>query len=436
MSNAAAISYCRACHGTTLTHAFEIGDGARWVFCGDHEGRGGCGLLQRADVYEERPAPIATGQSWTDEHRLKAAAHQTLEMLTTRDGTALDIGCGSGTLAKAYPRWIVPIGLDPTLPETGPQDWGVGIKEDFLSAEGQAALRRMGVKKFDIITAISVLGEIDDPLAFFLRAKNWLAKDGILVLETPYAALALTRTLCGTFNPRSEVVYTLAVLQRIAQATGFSIVRGCMTETQGGSLRLFLTHDDYHGHDYAPWREQLARLWDEENALSLSGSAAYRAFEMRADRRTADVYEFSASLARHDLHAYLLGTGPRMEMILESSGFDTDVITAAIGQPQVATPFEVISEEEARHTAPDVLIADGAYKREVLENWHQFVMDGGRIVFLEPELLIVDGTNYPKELGRTLAVADGPGSVDTLRAALSAMRGPGHLMVMTNKNSA
>lgn len=436
MANVAAITFCRACHGTTLTHAFEIGDNVRWVTCGDQEGRSGCGLLQRADVYEERPAPIAKDPSWTDEFRLKAAAHQTLEMLTTRDGTALDIGCGSGTLARAYPRWIVPIGLDPSLAETGPQDWGVGIKEEFTSAEGQAALKRMGVKKFDIITAISVLGEMDDPLAFFLRAKNWLAKDGVMVVETPYAALALTRTLAGTFHQRCEAVYTLAVLQRIAQATGFSIVRGCMTETQGGSLRLFLTHDEYAGHDYAPWREQLARLWDEESALSLVGTQAYRAFEMRVDRRTAEVYAFSDALKRHGLHAFLLGTGPRMQMLLDASGFDTDVISAAIGLPQVASRFEVISEEEGKSSPPDVLIADGAYKREVLEGWHQFVMDGGRIVFLEPELLVVDGTNYPRELGRTLAVTDGPGSVDTLRAALGAMRKPAELVVTTGKSSA
>ncbi|MEE4212794.1 MAG: class I SAM-dependent methyltransferase [Parvularcula sp.] len=435
MGKIADISYCRACHGTTLSHAFEIGDGVAWVFCGDEQGKHGCGLLQRADVYEERPTPAAYDLAWTDEFRLKGAAHQVLEMMTTRDGTALDIGCGSGALAKAYPRWIVPIGLDPSLPETGPQDWGVGIAEDFLTMEGQNALKRMGVKKFDIITAISVLGELDDPLAFFLRTKNWLAKDGILVIETPYAALALTRTVAGTFHTRAEAVYTLAVLQRIAQATGFNIVRGCMTETQGGSLRLFLTHDDYQGHDFAPWREQLARLWDEENALNLIGNQAYRAFEMRVDRRTAEIYGFSEALARHDLHAFVLGTGPRMQMVLDASGFDTDVIAAAIGAPQIASPFEVISEEEARYAPPDVLIADGAYKREVLETWHQFVMDGGRIAFLEPELLVVDGTNYARELGRTLAVTDGPGSVDTLRAALAAMRHPAQLVVTTRERA-
>ena len=436
MGRVAGISYCRACHGTNLTHAFEIGDGVRWVYCGDENARGGCGLLQRADVYEQRPVALPVQSTWTDEFRLKAAAHQVLEMLTTRDGTALDIGCGTGTLASAYPRWIVPIGIDPTLSETGPQDWGVGIKENFLTSEGQDALKRMGVKKFDIITAISVLGEMDDPLAFFLRAKNWLAKDGVMVVETSYAALALTRTQAGAFHQRAEAVYTLAVLQRIAQATGFSIVRGCMSETQGGSLRLFLTHDDYEGHDYAPWREQLARLWDEEAALALVGTQAYRAFEMRADRRTAEIYEFSDALRRNEMHAYLLGTGPRMQMILDASGFDPEVITAAIGLPQIASSFEVISEEEARDCMPDVIVADSAYKREVLENWHQFVMEGGRIAFLEPELLVVDGMNYAKELGRTLAVTDGPGSVDTLRAALAAMRQPAQLVVTTTKSSA
>jgi 2-polyprenyl-3-methyl-5-hydroxy-6-metoxy-1,4-benzoquinol methylase len=435
MGRAAAISYCRACHGTTLTHAFEIAEGSSWVVCGDENGRSGCGLLQRADIHDDRPPALPMEPNWTDEHRMKAASHQVLEMLTTREGTALDIGCSSGTLAKAYPRWIVPIGLDPSLPMTGPQDWGVGIAEEFASAEGQAALKKMGVKKFDIITAVSVLGELEDPLAFFLRAKSWLAKDGVMVVETPYAALALTRTLSSVFHQRAEAVYTLAVLQRIAQATGFSIVRGCMTETSGGSIRLFLTHDDYTGHDYAPWREQLARLWDEEASLSLVGSAAYRAFQMRIERRSAQIYDFASALAAHNTLIYVHGTGPRTEMMLEANGIDRGLIAGAIGSANVATCFDVMSEDEAKHTAPDVLIGDGAYKREILEGWHQFVMDGGRIVFLEPEFSIVDGTNYARELGRTLAVTDGPGSVETLRAALSAMRGPDRLVVLNQKGA-
>lgn len=358
-----------------------------------------------------------------------------LEMVTTRDGKALDIGCGTGTLLSAYPRWISPVGLDERLDHTGATDWGVGVGSSFLSDEGQEVLANVAGDGFDIITAIGSFERCDDPTSFLHHVKALLATDGVFVLETSYLALALTRTLTSAFHQDAKAVYTLATLERIAAAVGLRIIRGSMTEMAAGSVRLYLCHDEYRGHDYGPWYEMLARLWDEETALSLVGRQAYNAFQTRLATRAMDIAALKASMLRADEHAYVIGTDARTFGTLQAGDMNYDVISAHIGDtPREGFP-EVITEDMAREAPPDVLLAPAWRRRETLEGWHDEVMEGMRIVFLEPELLIVDADNYPAELGRALAVTDGPGSVETLRAALSAMRGP-HLSVVSHSAGA
>ena len=402
------------------------------MFCGDGEGQGGCGLLQRAETATEAPVRPRPAPSWTEGHRLRAAAQQALEMMTTRDGVALDLRCGDGTLLAAFPRWVTPVGMDPALPASGRQDWGTGIAECLTSEAGQAALDAAGLAQIDVVTMIGVLEEVEDPLALLLRVRERLAPDGVVVVETPYAALALTRTLSSAFHDEARAVYMLSVLERIVRACGLKIVRGLMSESAGGSIRLFLTHEDYAGHDYAPWTEELARLWDEEAALALHGRQPYRAFAARHAARSHEAAGVLGAMRAGYEHAYALGGGPRMAAALEAVGLDADLVTASVGEEPVTLNgalIDAVSEAEARLALPDVLIAPAWRRRESLERWHDFVEGGGRILFIEPELEVVDAERYPMELGRALAVTDGPGSVDSLRAALAAMRRPALTLV-------
>lgn len=423
------LSACRACGGTHLTPAFTLSGDNAWVFCGEANGDEGCGLLQRA-TFGDAPIRKAPGAlSWTEQYRLHGVVAGALEMVTTRDGKALDIGCGNGALLASYPRWITPVGVDERLSHTGAMEWGTAIANDFLDDTCQDMLSGLAGNGFDIITSIGSMERVDDPTSCLHHIKALLARDGVFVLETPYAALALTRTLTSTFHRQAKAIYTLSTLESLAQSVGLRIVRGSMTEMSGGSIRLYLTHDEYRGHDYGPWFDLLARLWDEESALALRGRQAYNAFQTRLQRRAMDIAAIKAQMRRAHEHAYVIGTDSRTFAALAAGGLDYDVISAHIdATPRDGFP-EVITEEVARQCPPDVLIAPSWRRRETLETWHDEVMSGMRIMFLEPEVDVVDSSNYALELGRALAITDGPGSVETLRAALSAMRGP-HLQLV------
>lgn len=426
-------SKCRLCGSRALTPVLSLDGNTNYVICDQEKDATACGLLQRAEPLTP-PLMSKVPVSRTRRHRLRSVVTQSMEMVSTRDGRALDIGCGDGTLMSFLPRWIESYGIDQFDANDAVKTAGQYIQGQFPEKNTIDGLKKyIGSDQFDIITAISVLGQQQDPNEFLQNIRPLLAKDGVLIIETPYLSLALMRNNISGFNEEAQALYTLSSLEQLASKAGLKIIRGAMSETDGGSLRLFLCHADYTGHDYVPWLEQLAQLWDEENSLCLSQRQPYQAFLQRIGEIRRRAEAFMAELSRHGEHAHVLGTGPAMNTLLDSLEIGGEVISYAVSRDPNEygetiefhnCEIEILSEKESRLAKPDYYIAPAGMRREVLEHWREMIFDGVRIIFFTPELDIIDDCNYGAELGKALAVTDGPGSVDTLKAVLSTVRKP------------
>ncbi len=430
------VTRCRACGSKALSPAFSLGYGGDYVFCDPDKDATACGLLQKVTADDLVVPEIIEPVSRTRRHRLRAAVIEAMEMITTRDGSSLDIGCGDGTLMSFYPRWVNAYGVDVVQPDDQVKDWGKAVTGSFPDKSTLDKLKsHTGSRRFDIITAISVLGEQQEPGKFLTSIKDLLADDGVAVVETPYASLALMRNNIGIFHENVQAVYTLTTLEAEARKAGLKIVRGAMSETDGGSLRIFLTHDGYAGHDYVPWLEQLARLWDEENALSLASKQTYQAFMQRVGGNRKTVQNFLKELHQYGEHAHILGADEVMKTTMQFYGISAEHVSFIVSRDKEqydtrrhmtidGSEIEVVTEDDVRLAQPDYLIAFAGHRREVLEHWREAIFDGVKVAFLTPEFEIVSDENYGAELGKALAVTDGPGSVETLKAVLSTVRRP------------
>lgn len=387
-----------------------------------------CGLLQSAhagDAPVRRVAPSGTYR--TVRSNLRSLATEGLELISGRDCAALDIGCSDGTLLSFYPRWVDRFGVDPSDDVDQIGEWAWSAKSIFPSADIDRAFNG---KKFDLITASSVLEEINEPRAFFARVKSLLTDDGVFAMETIYAAMALTRTAASSFVGGVSAVYSISVLERLLRDCDLKIFRGALTEKDGGSIRLFVTHAESSDYDFDPWFERLAQLWDEENALSLRARAPYQAFEHRADEARRAFEETLCGIARKGETVHLFGVDAEAAMLHAWAGKGARAIEAAIGVGEINAGARlvtngpaVISENESRAIGPDVLIAPAALKREILERWRDPILRGAKIVFATPHPHIVHAGNYAAEFGRSLAGADGAGGAESLRSILSAAGG-------------
>lgn len=439
------ITQCRACGSAALSPAFTLeamgaeparrgilgrqkSEAVEFVLCDPSKDIHACGLLQNAFANEtprKRIAPAAVFR--TVRSSLRSLATEGLELISGRDCAALDIGCSDGTLLSFYPRWVDRYGIDPSDDVDQIGDWAWSAKAAFPSADLDRAIAG---KKFDLITAASVLEEINEPRAFFARVKSLLTDDGVFAVETLYAPMTLTRTAADAFAAGVNAVYSISVLERILRDCELKIFRGTLTDKDGGSIRLFITHAESSDYDFDPWFERLAQLWDEENALSLRTRAPYQAFENRADLARRAFSELMARAIANDERAHIFGADAGATMLYAWAGKHSKAIEAVIGFEDIAEGARlvtggpsIIQETESRAIEPDYLIAPAALKREVLERWRDPVLRGAKIIFATPHPHIVHAGNYAAEFGKSLSGADGAGGSESLRAILSAAGG-------------
>ncbi|HOP18956.1 MAG TPA: methyltransferase domain-containing protein [Amphiplicatus sp.] len=434
------ITECRACGSKALTPVFSLpspeprfdalgrrkqGE-AKFVLCDPSRDAGACGLLQSA--YARTPAPEMfepSGRYAVNRSHLRQLATEALEAISGRDCAALDIGCNDGTLLSFYPRWVDRYGVDSAEVVEDIGDWAWTAKTGFPSAELD---RAFGDKKFDIVTAASVLEYVAEPRAFFARIKSLLASDGVLALETLYSPMTLTRTAVEPFVGGAVAVYSLGVLERLLRECELKIFRGALTDKEGGSVRLYITHADATEHDFDPWYERLARLWDEENSLSLRARQPYQAFERRAGEARQAFRSLLADIAARGESVHLLGAGPHSAAIYTLAGGEAGAIKAIVAEggarncPLVDLP--VISETESRAAEPDYLLAPASLKREMMERWRESILLGARMIVPTPEPHVIHTHNYASELGKALAGRNNAGSVETLRTILGAFGAP------------
>lgn len=434
------ITECRACGSKALTPVFSLPSsearfdalGRRkeaketFVLCDASRDANACGLLQAAHIRAGVPGTEEpSGRYAVNRSHLRQMATESLEAISGRDCAALDIGCNDGTLLSFYPRWVDRYGVDLSglVEEIG--DWAWTARAPFPSAELD---RAFGDKKFDIITAASVLEHIDEPRAFFARIKGLLSADGVLAIETLYAPMTLTRTSVEPFVGGAAACYSLAVLERLLRECELKIFRGALTDKEGGSIRLYITHMDTAEHDFDPWYERLARLWDEENALSLRSLQPYQAFERRAREAQRAFQSLLADISSRGETAHLMGAGAHSAALYAFAGDEAGVMKAAVAEGGARADAEfglsVISETESRAAEPDYLIAPASLKREMMERWRESILLGARMIVPTPEPHVIHTHNYASELGKALAGRNNAGSVETLRAILGAFGAP------------
>jgi len=400
---------------------------ADYVLCDPSRDARACGLLQSARAEDDVAHERSGHHSSTRDH-LRAVATEALELISGRDCAALDIGCNDGTLLSFYPRWVDRYGVDPSdhVEEIG--DWAWTGKSAFPSRELDAAF---GEKKFDIVTAISVVEFVDDPRGFLAKAKELLTDDGVLALETLYAPMVLTRTSVETLQAGVSAVYSLSVLEWLVREAGLKIFKGALTSKEGGSIRLFITHAENDAYDFDPWYERLARLWDEENALAMRALQPYQSFDQRAAAVRRDFIAMLEDIAARGECAHILGADAQTEALLKWAGPAAKAITAAVDSGAARERERlgekgprIISESECRSSEPDFLIASARYKREVLERWREAIMLGAQVIFVTPSPHIVTAMNFSGEYGKAISAGDGPAGAQTLRAILATAGGP------------
>jgi hypothetical protein len=369
---------------------------------------GGCGLLQLhetvdPDMLYRQYFYRSSTNAMMREH-LKDVVRDVSSRVALEDGSmVVDIGANDGTLLRQYPETLQRVGLEPAqnidwseLPDS------ITIVNDYFSA---AALKgKFPDASAKIFTCCAMFYDLSDPNAFVAQIKESLAPDGVWCAQLSYLPLMLRNLNFYDICHEHLTYYSLAVLENLMDRNGLKVFDASTNGVNGGSIRVFVTHEDSDRPLDAAEEARLEALRAEETALQLTNPETYTKFWTEIESLGQKVRDYLEARSAEGRKVLGLGASTKGNVLLQLFGITKELMPAIsernpdkVGLRTLGTDIELISEEAARAQDPAVmLVLPWYFKDEIVEREREWLSSGGKLLFPMPYAHVVHGDREEK----------------------------------------
>jgi SAM-dependent methyltransferase len=409
---------CRVCGSTALTPVIDLGSqnlqgsfykpekatpplrmiDCTLVRCDPTRNERACGLLQ---MKHSVPPTILYSAYWyksgtnnTMRAHLSEIAQSAQTIVKKPEPAVLDIGCNDGTLLRSYPKDFIKFGIDPSnvAAELGDD---IQVIHDLFPSEELS--QHLGDRKCDVVTAIAMFYDLEDPVQFSKAVKQILAPDGIWIIEMSYMPSMLAMNSYDTICHEHLEYYSLSVIEQIMHRSELKVIKAELNSINGGSLRCYITHVANFAYKDEEWIHQLRRMRQEEFDLELDTDKPYRNFQDRINVHRDKLLGLLKALKKDGKRIHIYGASTKGNTILQWCGIDNRLIDCAsernpdkFGARTLGTDIPIISEEESRRLKPDYyLVLPWHFAEEFLEREKSALAEGIGMIFPLPEIRIV-----------------------------------------------
>jgi GDP-mannose 4,6-dehydratase len=391
--NYTARNSCRICGSEKLTPLFSLGNLCISTFVNNPEENIGIAPLELVWCEEctlvqlKHTAPqelMYSGHYWYRSgfnkvimDDLKEISEVAMKEVFLKSGDiALDIGANDGTLLNFYPKNLTRVGCEPAtnLTEELKDKCDIAIN-DFWTYENY--VKKVGLKKAKIITAIGMFYDMEDPNQFIRDASKVLDEDGIFVAQLMTSKKMLEQNDVGNICHEHIEFYSYQSLKYLFENNGLEIFKVEENPINGGSYRLFARKYRSGSIDYP------------ENLTKQD----YLDFARRIDENKKKTLDLIKKLKEEGKKIYGYGASTKGNTILQYYGLGPEDIEGIaeiseekFGKYTVGSKIPIINENESKEKADCFLVLPYAFRDSFLQKNKKWIEDGGKFIFVLPEL--------------------------------------------------
>lgn len=252
-------------------------------------------------------------------------------------------------------------------------------------------------KQADLIIGNNVLAQVPELNDFVAGMKLLLKQTGMITLEFPHIAKLIAGNQFDTIYHEHFSYFSLLTIETLAARNGLKVIDVDELSTHGGSLRVYLAHQD------GPWRREpkVDSLLERELEMGLGRLEAYTAFDLAARQAKRNLLAFLIRMKdmRKVICAY--GAPGKGNTLLNYCGIGTDFIDFTVdrnpykhGRYTPGMHIPIMPVDEITRVKPDyVLILPWNLQNEIVEQMKAIADWGGKFIVPIPDVLIID----PKE---------------------------------------
>jgi hypothetical protein len=356
-----------------------------------------CGLVQlRHSVERDRLYRDYWYQSATNEtmiRDLREVTEHARRFVELKPGdVVLDIGANDGTLLANYPADCKRVGFEPSNIERVEQ---VSIIRSYFppALPWKAVIPRQA----KIITSIAMFYDLDEPRAFVEAVKDWLAPDGVWVVQFQDISAMLACTGYDNVCHEHVAYYGMQQMLYLLRKAGLAVADVVYTKTNGGSLRVVAKHAKRIDYDAVPGFD-FSTHW-----------ARLLAFADRVQDRKGELLALLEGEWTEDRLVLGLGASTKGNTTLQYLGLGADDLPfisdrnpRKAGLYCAGSNIPVLPEESAASVHPDSYLVLPWHFLESLEKREaRFLANGGRFLLPLPQARLVGGESNAGLLAAT-----------------------------------
>lgn len=360
----------------------------------------GCFLVQLREYVraEEIFSHYAYFSSYSDSwlrHAERYAAAMTERLGLGPGSQVVEVASNDGYLLQYFVRRGIPaLGIEPAANVAqAAVAKGVPTLVKFFGRQTAQELAGAGTRA-DLLAANNVLAHVPALNDFVAGMKILLAPRGVITVEFPHLARLMAENQFDTIYHEHFCYFSLSAARAVFAAHGLAVFDVEELPTHGGSLRVFVRHEE---NDEQPVRPAVGELLAREEQAGLGRLETYREFGRQVRNVKFRLLEFLIGAKRAGKSVAGYGAPGKGNTLLNYCGIREDFLDYTVdrnpfkqGKFLPGTRIPVFAPERLAETRPDyLLILPWNLKDEILEQLAYARSWGARFVVPIPEVEVL-----------------------------------------------
>ncbi len=307
----------------------------------------------------------------------------------------VEIASNDGYLLQHFhPLGVPAIGVEPAANVAGAaRAKGVETIVDFFGVRLAETMRSQG-RSADLIAGNNVLAQVPDLNDFVAGLKILLKPTGVVTLEFPHLEKLIDESQFDTIYHEHFSYFSLTTIEMMANRHGLRLIDVEELPTHGGSLRVYLAHQD-SGH---PVGAHVGVLLDREARRGYRTLESYAGFSTKVQAVKRDLLATLIDLKRQGKRIAGYGAPGKGNTLLNYCGIGTDFLDFTVDRnpfkhgrftPGMHVPIHPVERIDAEK--PDyLLILPWNLKAEIMQQMGYVGDWGAKFIIPIPTCTIVD----------------------------------------------
>lgn len=323
-----------------------------------------------------------------------------VDMITDRlvlneKSKVIEIASNDGYLLQHFKKKNIPcLGIEPTG-NTAQVAINKGIETliDYFTFElSNKIIKERG--KADLILGNNVFAHVPNINDFVAGLKNLLNNEGTITLEFPHLLQLIENNQFDTIYHEHFWYFSLFALQNVFKKHQLKVYDVEELETHGGSLRLFVNHQEDNSKSI---KESIKKLLNKEISKGINQFNYYKKFAERIKKIKIDILEFLIKQRKKGKIVAAYGAAAKGNTFLNYCGIKSDLIEFVVdasphkqGNFLPGSHIPIVNEEYIKLNKPDyILILPWNIKEEIFNQLNYIKNWGGKFVISIPSLEVI-----------------------------------------------